>query len=145
MTTNEDLEFSKDGTTFECVEPVHFFKRYVEAECYDIYHGVKPDLPKFMKSVTKEMWRQFSKEFAYSFGKYPSESITDCVAFGYTRGFTAYFYKCLRYFACSPTESLREEIVKYYDAVFGKKDRYWDDGDLDALERYIGRLRCMEL
>lgn len=129
----------------ECIQPVHFFKRYVETECFDMFHHhTKPDISKFMKSVTKEMWKQFSNEFAYSFGKIPSET-TEFVVFGYIDGFTTYFYKCLRYFSHMPSENLRLDLIKYYDFVFKNKNRYWDDDDLDVLQEHIDRLRKLSL
>lgn len=124
----------------ECTRPIHFFKRYVDTECFDIYHNTKPDISKFIKSITKEMWKQFSKEFAYSYGKNPSD-IKDSVEFGYINGFTSYFYKCLRYFSQMPSENLRLDLIKYYDFVFEKKIRYWKDDELDILQQHIDQLR----
>lgn len=128
----------------ECIQPIHFFKRYVDTECFDIYHNTKPDISRFIKSITKEMWKQFSKEFAYSFGKHPSDT-TESVVFGYIDGFTTYFYKCLRYFSQMPSENLRLDLIKYYDFVFEKKIRYWNDDDLDILQHYVDQLRELSL
>jgi hypothetical protein len=123
--------------------PVDIFKVFVDHECYEIENENKKPYPmELIKCVTRQMWKEFSKEFQYFYGR-PPASWFDIgpIMFGYTHRFISYFYKCLRYYTDHPSAKLGIDILSAYNVVFGKRKRMWDDEDLDELEVFMKTLR----
>jgi hypothetical protein len=130
-------------TQNDLYRPVDIFKTFVDRECYEIENENKKPYPlELIKCVTRPMWKEFSKEFQYFYGRLPTNWLDiGPVMFGYTQRFTSYFYKCLRYYTEHPSTKLGKEIISAYDVVYGKRKRMWDDEDLDELEVFMKTLR----
>jgi hypothetical protein len=133
---------SQDYEIEACVFPIHFFKRFMDYECFNIFHEeTPPDIPYMFESLTKTQWKQFQNEYEYSFGKTEMGNNDKEIVFGYTDGFCRYLFQCIRFYMKHPTEKLRQEILKAYGLIFESIPRVWDDVQLDNLHNIIEKLK----
>ena len=125
--------------------PIHFFKKMMTRNCFELvdkqlsYRKVVDIMNNVVENITPTMIQEFHKEYTYSYQQEINTQNNSLIMTGYIDSLKEYLSKLICVYL-DPTFYGNKTIFNHIQDTFNKffsKERYWEDEEIDHLEKII--------